>query len=863
MTLQKRAGGDNPQFERSFADLAYAHLKEKAPKLLDFMVGFQVLDKNDDETRAAGIFGFEVGKQWFYAPNFFMNGELKGTELLYIKEQDAFVPLQENWVNYLISRKPAITGGGTPFNESELGVISPNFRVYARSPLRGWDKTAGYCHNSNSNIGPCTFDTESGIKAAGYWYTGKLFDVFPALPCFTISPNHKVYKEAAARLDLNKVFPEIGVKAAKWVVAQIKAEPKFAQALGRFYNGTQLLDSIMKEKSASVTPVTVTPVTDSELGRHGLDRNIFKYYVTKLASKGAENAVGTDKVVLGILSAHGVKSAAQLKASLDVVLSVPESKLKEVKSAAVNDKIKVITRKDGVDAPENLDEQEKSELIHDGVVVHDERSEDEKSKVYDVDMVEYLANPDESGLYEMIGKNGDMYPALIVQGPKTIGSGVANTYLVARLDGKGWAYMPKRDIFVKKNLTCDWNDFYNKLPSITEMKEGKRYTIVGSGSDASLVFDVVEKTGNEYMVDVPYGCMTTSPSRMVSEERYPRREQDFFTGARSKIDHDYPTVAIKDEKTKDSPAMDLKYKRYSVRPISVTDKVHYLKPIGDTLMAPARYKIFELDANTSSLGFTPGSITDAENLLWKHASLTPISIHSDGLGYHIETDGVSKRMTSDDVYKSLILTHGVTKSAAKMMIERADEKGHDAFLIKYAAVYRTAGGPLTPGPNAPPVSALDNNYGYDSQMNANISMPQVTYDPVGMPLGAYEDYNPEVLDKQTTQSVTRSAQSGNKEVLDTAVLSGMLKTMDSDSMIDKYLADLVTGEDRIGRMLFLFYWHNDKFVDRYGEDEVKELEDTLKNTFKGVGDLVLFLKKKSIEPDVANMGSDVDLSKLT
>ena len=861
MTMQKIAG-DNPQFERSFADLAYAHLKDKAPKLLDFMVGFQVLDKNDDETRAAGIFGFEVGKQWFYAPQFFMNGELKGTELLYIKEQDAFVPLQENWVNYLISRKPAVNGGGTPFNESELGVISPNFRVYARSPLRGWDKTAGYCGNSNSNIGPCTYDTKDGIKAAGYWYTGKLFDVLPALPCFTISPNHRVYKEAAARMDLMRVVPELGVKAAKWLIAQIKSEPKFASALGKFYNGRDILALVDKnhvEKAAGVTRVS-----DAELNKNGLDRSLFKYYAVKLAKHGAANASGTDKVVLRLLAAHGVKSAAQLKDVLDVVLDDKEVKAAAVKVADTKDKLKVITRKDGINAPGNLNDQEKEELIHDGVVVQDTREDNEKSKVYDVDMVEYLANPDESGLYEMIGKDGKMYKVLIVQGPKTIGSGVANAYLVARLDGKGWAYMPKRDIFVKKNLLGDWQSFYAKLPSVTDMKENKRYTIVGPAAEASLVFDVIEKDGNEYMVDAPYGCLHTSPcSKGPSEERYPRREQDFFSGARAKIDHDYPTVALKEEQVKEPKETDLKYKRYAVRPISVTEKTHYLKPIGDTLMAPSRYKIMELDVGSFELGFVPGSITDAENMLWKHASLRPIKLHSDGLGYHIETDAVSQRMDVDDVYKSLILSHGITKSAARMMVERADAKGQDAFLVKYAAVYRTAGGPLTPGPNAPPVSTLDNNFGYDPQMNATISMPQTTYDPVGMPLGAYEDYNPEVLDKQTTQSVMRSAQSGNKEVLDTAVLSGMLKTMDSDSMIDKYLSDLVTGVDRIGRMLFLFYWHNDKFVDRYGEDEMKELEDVLKNTFKGVGDLVLFLKKRSIEPDVANMGSSVDLAKLT
>lgn len=30
----------NPQFEQTFADLAYAHLKDRAPRLLDYLVGF-------------------------------------------------------------------------------------------------------------------------------------------------------------------------------------------------------------------------------------------------------------------------------------------------------------------------------------------------------------------------------------------------------------------------------------------------------------------------------------------------------------------------------------------------------------------------------------------------------------------------------------------------------------------------------------------------------------------------------------------------------------------------------------------------------------------------------------------------------
>jgi transitional endoplasmic reticulum ATPase len=41
------------------------------------MAGFQLVDRNEDNTKAVGVFGFQLGKQWVYAPVFFLNGDLK------------------------------------------------------------------------------------------------------------------------------------------------------------------------------------------------------------------------------------------------------------------------------------------------------------------------------------------------------------------------------------------------------------------------------------------------------------------------------------------------------------------------------------------------------------------------------------------------------------------------------------------------------------------------------------------------------------------------------------------------------------------------------------------------------------------
>ena len=54
--------------------------------------------------------------------------------------------------------------------------------------------------------------------------------------------------------------------------------------------------------------------------------------------------------------------------------------------------------------------------------------------------------------------------------------------------------------------------------------------------------------------------------------------------------------------------------------------------------------------------------------------------------------------------------------------------------------------------------------------------------------------------------------------------------------------------DGLGRMIFSLNWHHEDFADRYGKKDMPELEDTLLNNFEGMGDLVLYLKEKTIDP---------------
>jgi hypothetical protein len=85
-----------------------------------------------------------------------------------------------------------------------------------------------------------------------------------------------------------------------------------------------------------------------------------------------------------------------------------------------------------------------------------------------------------------------------------------------------------------------------------------------------------------------------------------------------------------------------------------------------------------------------------------------------------------------------------------------------------------------------------------------------------------------------------------RENLDLSVISSLLRSMNDDSLVDRWLPDLLVGMDRLGRLLFTFYWHGDRFEDRYGKRDMPELEDSLRNAFEMVGDVVIFLQQKTV-----------------
>jgi hypothetical protein len=194
----------------------------------------------------------------------------------------------------------------------------------------------------------------------------------------------------------------------------------------------------------------------------------------------------------------------------------------------------------------------------------------------------------------------------------------------------------------------------------------------------------------------------------------------------------------------------------------------------------------------------------------------------------------------------LIKDHGFTERDAVKLIKESAKRGGAKYRVKYASPYPNQFEALQ-GPGMPYFPEMGQE-GFSRSMGVMTNTPDeqdVVIDDLAAEQEADDPFG-NMAPQQVAQLASQAAQTGQKEVFDTAVIGSLVNAVRQDSIIDRYLQDLTTGLDRLGRLLFMFYWHNDEFSDRFGKSDMPELEDSLRNAFEGTGDLVLYLKQKNV-----------------
>lgn len=739
--LIKKANSPDKDFEQSFFQLAFQRLEEKLYNLLPYLVGFEVINKSPDDAKALGVFGFmSDNKQMLFVPAFFINGDVKGVDILYSKNQEQFFPLTEEFAEMFL--KDDATGMGKPSHESEQKI----------------------------NQDMPTLDLQSLVRPPR---TGK-------------------------------------VSYASVIDYVEQADNKVKTA---FYNWFR---------------------DDMDFSEA-----VLKYYPVEKIAKAIVPKVAAEKVL-------------------------PMTS------------VKVYSKDDDLS---DLSDNQRQEVYQKGRIVIDERREDQKSKFGLFNYPSKFSSPTESGFYNYLTNSGSLRYALILTHPMGLISHYpTNGAIVIDLDSSkdGQAYVAKAsDIYVKGKYTI--KEFSDVLSGMTDPAEAKpsykdTYILINEKFAATVPFTITMN----YKDDNGMRRIGIEPASMVSGE-YDSIEVGSSWSRRKAWDNSF--YSNKEKKpTKFTLVMTKK----------PGDKLEYDH---DAIYVPKGFKLFPLKLNYSccdGMEYEPNETSETRkkkeddrkarrelymrgkpgnksNLMGalREESIYPMSVSSNGSEYFLTVAEAKKKYDNAIKVKVAMITElGLSeKQADELLVSfRPHVSNRISGHIKFAytgdnsfapwdptAYANQLGQPTYDGVGHQEIMQTGDGYKQDPTRMGLAGMPEIEGHP------PQQGGGPQAAINQASQL----AQSGQKEIFDTHTIATLAKYVSPDSKVTSYTPDFVSCLDKLGRMLFLVHWETDKFEQMYGRSELPELVELLTNVFNNLGDLVIFLKRKSPQLSINMSEKDI------
>lgn len=143
-TIKRAADDAKASFEANFYKLTDALVSEHLPGIEKYDLGFQLIDKTKDNSKAFGVRAFRL-RTLAFVPFFYDNGKVTGYELFYLPKTNIFVPTSSRWITYLKQQNTADFGESSDLKDFADFSSAPNLL-----PLRR----------------PMSFKTAQWLKAA-------------------------------------------------------------------------------------------------------------------------------------------------------------------------------------------------------------------------------------------------------------------------------------------------------------------------------------------------------------------------------------------------------------------------------------------------------------------------------------------------------------------------------------------------------------------------------------------------------------------------------------------------------------------------------------------------------------------------
>jgi hypothetical protein len=81
------------------------------------------------------------------------------------------------------------------------------------------------------------------------------------------------------------------------------------------------------------------------------------------------------------------------------------------------------------------------------------------------------------------------------------------------------------------------------------------------------------------------------------------------------------------------------------------------------------------------------------------------------------------------------------------------------------------------------------------------------------------------------------------------MLMSLLREVDDDGIITKYITVFEKACDALGRLYMQVLWRVDAFEERFGEIQLKEFKEMLLELFQRLGDFICYLRQRDVRPE--------------
>lgn len=490
----------------------------------------------------------------------------------------------------------------------------------------------------------------------------------------------------------------------------------------------------------------------------------------------------------------------------------------------------------------------RKKVLDTGYAIVDNRRNEEKSKFGIINVPSKFTNPTTSGFYTYISTAGTLRYGVILVRPTMLRKGFStesSLVLDLEADTPGVAYTTEEPIFIKDQICVADKSLVQKLmeePSDALPSFSDTYILINDNWKATEPFRILEnfKEGDGFR------RLKIEPDWSIRSDVKNKNEKSDVT--------DVTLVFTK--RTGDN----LDIKGHFVY-VPKTFKLMRLRPRHELygsydITEEGHKKRKALESKLKS--GKPGTLAHVTELL-SDKQVFPMTVHTNGSEYFVKIKDAKKQYPNPIKAKIAMVTEfGLDESAANELISNLVPDITVNGYIKMA----TLGDDFLPMyDEAPSANEFGTPTYYGTPYQATASRGDgYTGNPAEQGLAVCDPNQNVGGIEQEVQNAVQMANSGQKEIFDTQAIATLAKYVDPRGKVMSYIPNFVSTMDKLGRMLFMVYWETEKFQQMYGQDELPELIELLKNIFKNIGDLVIFLKRKF--PDISINNDDQGLDTI-